>query len=157
MRTERSDHTLQPTALVNEAYLRLMPQGSREWQSRSHFLAAAAQVMRRVLVDYARARRSKKRGGDAVRLQFDDHLAVAGAAWENQMIDLDAALSKLAELDPRQVRALEARYFAGMTEAEIAEVEGVSERTVKRDCKAGLAWLNAELSPARAATAKSRI
>ena len=145
MKRERPDHTLQPTALVNEAWYRLLPQLGREWESRAHFLAVAGQVMRRVLVDHARARNSKKRFGHAVRLEFDDRLAVAGSNWTDQILDVDAALQKLAEVDPRQARVLQARFFAGMTAAEIAITEGMSERTVKRDCKHGLAWLCAEL------------
>jgi RNA polymerase sigma factor (TIGR02999 family) len=151
MRRERAGHTLQPTALVNEACLRLLPQRGRDWQSRSHFMAVAGQVMRRVLVDYARARNSKKRAGNAVRLEFDENLAIAAGGWEDQVIDVDTALRKLAEFDPRQARVLEARFFAGMTEAEIAVVEGTSERTVKRDCKAGLAWLYGEMGSGKAA------
>lgn len=152
MRKERGDHTLQPTALVNEAYIRLMDQTSRPWQSRGHFLAAAAQVMRRVLVDYARAKRAKKRAGEAVRVVLSEDICVTGQPWDEQVLDLDAALLKLAQFDARQAKIIEMRFFTGMTEEEVAEVLGVSERTVKRDCKAGRAWLYGELQPKRRIT-----
>lgn len=152
MRKERGDHTLQPTALVNEAYIKLMDQTSRPWHSRGHFLAAAAQVMRRVLVDYARAKRAKKRAGEAVRVVLTEDICVTSQAWDEQVLDLDAALLKLAQLDARQAKIIEMRFFTGMTEGEIAEVLGVSERTVKRDCKAGRAWLYGELQPKRSIT-----
>lgn len=147
MKGERSDHTLQPTALVNEAYLRLVDQRGKEWHNRAHFLAVAGQVMRRVLVDYARARKSKKRAGDAVRLALDENFLSTDAAWEDRVIDIDNAISKLAKLDPRQATIIEMRFFAGMTETEIATALDISERTVKRDCKSGQAWLYGELKP----------
>jgi len=147
MRNERSDHTLQPTALVNEAYLRLVEQRGKEWQSRGHFLGVAAQVMRRVLVDYARAKKSHKRAGQAIRLTLEENFLPSIKPWEDHVIDIDTALNKLSTFDPRQARIIELRYFAGMTDCEIADVVGVSERTVKRDCKAGRAWLHGELQP----------
>jgi RNA polymerase sigma factor (TIGR02999 family) len=148
MRRERSDHTLQPTALVNEAYLRLVGQRGKVWQNRAHFLAVAGQVMRRVLVDYARARNSKKRAGNIVRLPLEENLLAGGESWEARVIDIDRALIKLAEIDPRQARIIEMLFFSGMTEAEVAAALGISERTVKRDYKSGRAWLYGELTRA---------
>jgi RNA polymerase sigma factor (TIGR02999 family) len=147
MSGERSDHTLQPTALVNEAYLRLVTQRDKTWQNRSHFLAVAAQVMRRVLVDYARARNSQKRAGQAMRVELDEALLFSRTGWEDRVIDIDNALGKLSDFDERMAKVIEFRYFAGMTETEIAKYLNVSDRTVKRDCKAARAWLQGELSP----------
>ena len=145
MRTERKDHTLQPTALVNEAYLRLLGQKGKDWKDRKHFLVVAAQVMRRVLIDYARARGSAKRAGHARRLTLDEAMAVTHDHWAEELLDLDAAMSRLAEFDPRQARIIELRFYGGLTETEIAEELGVSERTVKREWKVGRAWLYGEL------------
>ena len=158
LRGERSDHTLQPTALVNEAYLRLLGQRGKDWQNRGHFMAVAAQVMRRVLVDHARARNSQKRAGQAGKVSLEEGVIVANDCWADDFIDLDAALQKLATLDPRQAQIIELRFFAGMTEAEIADVLGVSERTVKRDWNTGRAWLYGELrkNPKGAARAASQ-
>ena len=152
---ERNDHTLQPTALVNEAYLRLVTQKDKTWQNRSHFLAVAAQVMRRVLVDYARAKNSQKRAGQAVRVELDEALALSKPGWQERVIDVDNALKKLAAFDERMAKVIEFRYFAGMTETEIALHLNISDRTVKRDCKAARAWLQGELSPADAGAAPS--
>lgn len=145
MKAERRDHTLQPTALVNEAYLRLKGQQGRNWQNRGHFLAVATQIMRRVLIDHARARRSEKRAGRACRVDFDEAIGSPAAQWAEELLDLDAALARLAQLDPRQVRIIELRFYGGLTEAEIALEVGVSERTVKREWKVGRAWLFGEL------------
>jgi RNA polymerase sigma factor (TIGR02999 family) len=145
LRRERPDHTLQPTALVNEAYLRLSSQRNVQWESRSHFFGIAAQVMRRILVDYARRHRSGKRGGGIPFVQFDDNLGVS----ENQCAlvgNLDEALERLRALSPRQARVVEMRFFGGMTEEEIAEVLGVTSRTVKRDWEKARAWLYGELA-----------
>jgi RNA polymerase sigma-70 factor (ECF subfamily) len=145
MRRERPDHTLQPTALVNEAYEKLSSQRNVHWESRAHFFGIAAQVMRRILVDYARRHRSGKRGGGILFVQFDDSLGVS----EDQcalVSNLDEALERLRALSPRQARVVEMRFFGGMTEDEIAEVLGVTSRTVKRDWKNARAWLYGQLS-----------
>jgi RNA polymerase sigma factor (TIGR02999 family) len=145
LRAERKDHTLQPTALVHEAYLRLASRREKEWLNRTHFLAVAAQAMRRVLVDCARARYSKKRGGDAHRIEFDPELAGSTDTWAEELLDIDLALSRLAELDERQAKVVEMRFFAGLTEIEIGQLLGVSERTVKREWEFARAWLEGEL------------
>jgi RNA polymerase sigma-70 factor, ECF subfamily len=144
MKSERRDHTLQPTALVNEAYLRLLGQSGRQWKNRNHFLAAATQVMRRILVDYARAHKSAKRGHGSGR-SIEGEIGTKGDQWSEELLDLDAALDRLASLDQRQARIIELRFFGGLTEAEIAAAIGISERTVKREWKAGKAWLYGEL------------
>lgn len=146
MRGERSDHTLQPTALVHEAFLRLVDRRS-DWQSRSHFYAAAAQAMRRVAVDHARARSRNKRGGKAVRV---DLTAVAEAASVEpasaDVLALDEALSRLEKLDPQQARLVELRFFAGMSVEECAESLGVSPVTVWRQWRLAKAFLYRELA-----------
>lgn len=145
LRSERKGHTLQATALVHEAYLRLASQRDKEWKNRTHFLAVAAQAMRRVLVDCARARYAKKRGGDMYRVEFDANLVVT-ENWAAELLDIDVALSRLAELDERQAKVVEMRFFAGLTEPEIAQLLGISERTVKREWEFARAWLEGELS-----------
>jgi RNA polymerase sigma-70 factor (ECF subfamily) len=145
MRSERGDHTLQPTALVNEAYLRLVGQRGKQWKNRNHFLALATQVMRRILVDYARAYRSAKRGGGRPGASSTNEIGTKVDKSLDELLDLDNALDRLAKLDPRQVRIIEMRFFGGLTEAEIAATIGISERTVKREWKAGRAWLYGEL------------
>ena len=145
LRQERAGHTLQPTALVHEAYLHLAAQKGADWQNRAHFFSAAAQAMRRILVDYARERRAQKRGGDRQRVPPDEAFTFAEERSED-LLALDGALEKLAGLDPRQSRIVELRFFGGLTEAEIAEVLGVSEKTVKRDWSVAKAWLYAEMS-----------
>jgi RNA polymerase sigma factor (TIGR02999 family) len=146
MRNERRDHTLQPTALVNEAYVRLIRDQAVAWQGRAHFFAAAAVVMRHILVDYAKQRRAAKRPGGKVRVELNEVQAAAVPRLD-QMLILDEALSRLAELDQRQARIVEMRYFGGLTEEEVAEVLGLSTRTVKRDWRFARAWLQAQLSP----------
>ncbi len=146
MAGERADHTLQPTALVNEAYLRLVDQKDKPWENRNHFLAVASQVMRRVLVDYARARKSQKRAGNFVRIELEDSLLTTGTGWQERVIDIDNALAKLASFDPRMARIVELRYFTGMTESEIATLLDRSDRTVKRECRTARAWLQGELN-----------
>jgi RNA polymerase sigma-70 factor (ECF subfamily) len=138
MRGERQGHTLQPTALVHEVYLRLAGQDVR-WRSRRGLLAVAGRVMRRVLVDHARAHHAAKRGGDAVRVTLVDD--AAGVQPDLDLLALDQALSALAELDPRQVEIVELRYFAGLTVAETAVTLGISEATVKREWAVSRAWL----------------
>jgi RNA polymerase sigma factor (TIGR02999 family) len=141
---EGKDPVLQPTLLVHEAYLRLVDQSRVHWQGRSHFLAVGAQAMRRVLVDMARERRRLKRGGDRQRITLDDALALSPGRDED-LLAVDEALHRLAELDPRQARIVELRFFAGMTVAEVAEVLGVSKRTVEAEWTAVRAWLRREL------------
>jgi RNA polymerase sigma factor (TIGR02999 family) len=144
LRAERSEHTLQPTALVHEAYLRLVGQHDVAWQNRAHFCGVAAQVMRRILVDHARSRRAAKRGGAAARVTLADALAVVEGR-DVSVIALDRALDKLAALDPRLGRVVELRYFGGLTKREAAEALGVSPATVDRETATATAWLRREL------------
>lgn len=140
LRRERSNHTLQPTALVNEAFLRLVEQRDVRWKNRAHFFGIAAQAMRRVLVDHARANGRLKRGGPQARVTLDE--ATMGA--EGRSVDLlamDEALERLAALDARQARIVELRYFAGLSIEETAEVIGISPATVKREWSMARAWL----------------
>jgi len=153
MRRERAGHTLQPTALVHEAFLRLLRLPPGSVQNRVHFFALAAQAMRRILADHARRHRAAKRGGSAVRVPLElveggpDAAALAGApdAPEVAADDLDAALEDLAKLDARQARVVELRFFGGLSIEETAEVLGVSPATVKRDWLVARAWLHREL------------
>jgi RNA polymerase sigma-70 factor (ECF subfamily) len=145
LQRERPGHTLQATALVHEAYMRLTDQREIEWQDRTHFFAVAAQVMRRILVDHARQRKAGKRGGGAVQVPFTEELSLADDQCD--LIEgIDAALERLERLSPRQARVVELRFFSGLTEEEIAEVLGVSSRTVKRDWTIARAWLYGELT-----------
>jgi RNA polymerase sigma factor (TIGR02999 family) len=143
MAGERAGHTLQPTALINEAYLRLVDMRQVDWQSRSHFLAMSARVMRRVLVDMARARNGKKRDGGA-RVTFDEGLAVTGEPAQ-ALLALDDALEALAKQHPRKSQVIELRFFGGLTEQEAAGVLNVSPDTVTRDWRFAKAWLQREL------------
>jgi RNA polymerase sigma factor (TIGR02999 family) len=154
MRRERAGHTLQPTALVHEAFLRLLRLPPGSVQSRVHFFALAAQAMRRILADHARRHRAAKRGGSAVRVPLELVEGGAGAeavagippgSPEVAADDLDAALEDLAKLDPRQARVVELRFFGGLSIEETAEVLGVSTATVKRDWLVARAWLHREL------------
>ena len=145
MRRERADHTLQPTALVNEAYLRLVDQRDVEWRDRAHFLGVAAQLMRMILVDHARARRAAKRAGGAERVSLDDTVIVVGER-DVDLLALDEALGRLAALDPRLCRVVELRYFGGLTTRETAEVLGVSTATVEREWATARGWLRRELT-----------
>ena len=141
---ERTGHTLSTTALVHEAYLRLVDQTRARWVDRAHFFAVAAGVMRRILVDYARRFRAAKRGGDAQRVDLD--LAEVSLEERSEMvINLDEALGRLAELNPRLSQVVEYRFFGGMTEEETAEALGVTDRTVRRDWIKAKAWLSREL------------
>ena len=142
---ERQGHTLQPTALVNEAYLRLVDQNSVTWQSRAHFYSVAASMMRRVLIDHARTRATEKRGGGAVRLSLED-VQVPVEERAANFVAMDEALERLSQFNERGRQIVEMRFYAGMTEEEIAEVLGVSTRTVLRDWKAARVWLFRELS-----------
>ena len=148
MAREKRDHTLQPTALVHEAYLRLVDQTRVDWRGRTHFRAVGARVMRRILIDHARRREGLKRGGGRQRVTLGDSL-LRPPDPEVELPDLLAindALDKLARLDERQARIVELRFFGGLTMAEIAEALGVSERTVGEDWKHGRVWLQRELS-----------
>jgi RNA polymerase sigma-70 factor (ECF subfamily) len=143
MRRERQDHTLQPTALINEAYLRLA-KGNLDWQNREHFIGVAAHVMRRVLVDYARAHRAKMRGGELRRVELEEGLAISEERTE-EMLALDEALNRLTEVNPRQARVVELRYFGGLSVEQIAAVLTIGPRSVKRDWALARIWLFNEL------------
>jgi RNA polymerase sigma factor (TIGR02999 family) len=144
LQRERPDHTLQATALVHEAYLRLVDQKKVQWQNRAHFFGVAAQVMRRLLVDHARQQHAAKRGGVVPKLALDEALQVADARAAD-VVALDEALTALAALDPQHSRLVELRFFGGLTIEETAEVLGVSPATVKRDWSMAKAWLYREL------------
>ena len=140
MRRERAGHTLQTTALINEAYIRLFEAQGVSWQNRAHFLGISARVMRRVLVDFARERGYRKRGGGNRRVPLDEALVVAETP-DADLIALDDALNALAEVDPRKSRAIELRFFGGLSIEEAALILKVSPETVKRDCRLAKAWL----------------
>jgi len=144
LRRERSDHTLQTTALANEAYLKLAGLEKWDWRDRAHFFGVMAAIMRRVLIDHARKHRAARRGGGATRVPLEEGLQVA-ADRPQDLIALDDALSRLGALDPRQERIVELRFFTGLSVEETAEVLGISPRTVKRDWAVARAWLRAEL------------
>lgn len=148
MRREQSDHTLQPTALVHEAWLRLVEQ--REWnvQNRAHFFGMAAQAMRRILVDHARAAKAEKRGGDHVIVPLENAFVVA-MQHPAELIDVHRALERLRQLDPQRATVAEMRFFGGLSVDEIAEVTTVAPRTVDRQWRAARAWLSLELSSGR--------
>ncbi|HWJ56499.1 MAG TPA: ECF-type sigma factor [Vicinamibacterales bacterium] len=148
LRRERSDHTLQPTAVVHEAFLRLVDQRRVSWQNRAHFFAVAARLMRRVLVDHARAHQAEKRGGLARRIPLEDWNAGQQPPRVDlvDLVDLDAALDRLSALDPDQARVVELRFFGGLTVEETAEVVGASSATVKRDWHSARAFLYRELA-----------
>jgi len=145
LRRERSTHTLQSTALVNEAFLRLVNQQDVQWRSRAHFFGIAAQMIRRILVDHARAAQADKRGAGAVRIELEDHLAVSSQS-ELDLVGLDDSLKKLAELDERQARIVELRFFTGLSVEETAEVMQISTATVKREWSSARAWLYREMT-----------
>jgi RNA polymerase sigma factor (TIGR02999 family) len=142
---ERGEHTLQASALVNEAYLRLLDVKRIEWQDRAHFFAMAARVMRRILVESARARKFQKRGGDARRISFDEALVVSREPHQD-LVALDDALTALSEIDPRKGQVIEMRYFGGLSVEETAEALQVSTGTVMRDWRLAKIWLLHELS-----------
>jgi RNA polymerase sigma factor (TIGR02999 family) len=145
LRQERSDHTLQSTALVHEAYLRLAGQHPPEWQNRAHFFGIAARIMRQILVEHARSRAAAKRGGSACRLTLDAAVALPSQPAVD-VVELDRALTDLAELDPQQSRIVELRFFGGLTIEDTSEVLGISPATVKRDWVTARAWLFREIS-----------
>ncbi len=144
MRRERANHTLGATALVNEAYLKLVDQNRVTWKNRAHFFAIAAQAMRRILVNYAQARVAQKRGGGQILATYDDD-ATPREARAADLVALDEALERLAVLSDRQAKVVEFRFFAGLNQDEIAEVLGVSVPTVRRDWRVARAWLSNEL------------
>jgi len=141
LRRERSDHTLQPTALIHEAYMRLVDQNVPEWRSRSHFFGVAAQLMRQILVDHARARAAAKRGGGEAKLSLDAGLQYSEERSQ-ELVALDDALTDLAKLDPRKAKVVELRYFGGLSVEETAEALGVSVATVGRELRFAEAWLH---------------
>ncbi len=145
LRSERPNHTLQPTALVHEAYLKLIDQTRVQWQGRTHFFAIGAQIIRRILVDHARQHKRRKRGGGAARVTLDDAVALAPQRDE-EILALDEALERLAKLDPRQAQVVEMRFFGGLSVKEVAEQLKVSTRTVEGDWTMARAWLLRELS-----------
>jgi RNA polymerase sigma-70 factor, ECF subfamily len=144
MRRERVDHTLQATALVHEAYLKLIEQRSVSWQSRAHFFGVAAQLMRRILIDHARGHSRQKRGGDEQKVSLDEAL-VFSEQHADELLAVDDSLDQLAKIDPRQAKIVEMRFFGGLSVEEAAEVLGVSPKTVKRDWSVAKAWLYADL------------
>ena len=144
MAAERPNHTLQATALVNEAYVRLVDARQASWQDRAHFFALCARAMREILIDHARARRSEKRGGAEVAVQLDEALAAAPSPEAN-LLELDDALKRLAEIDPRKSQVVELRFFGGLSLEETAEALKVSTKTVQRDWDMARGWLYREL------------
>lgn len=145
LRRERAGHTLQTTALIHEAYIRLVDQRNVQWQNRAQFFGVAAQLMRRILVDHARTKKRTKRGGSAVRVSLDQAMVITQEP-EIDVIALDQALNRLAEIDPQQSRIVELRFFSGLSVEETAEVLGISPATVKRDWSVAKAWLHREIS-----------
>jgi RNA polymerase sigma-70 factor (ECF subfamily) len=145
MRGERVGHALQTTALVNEAYLRLIERECQSWQNRAHFYAAAAKLMRHILVDFARSRDRVKRGGGMEQVSLDEAVTMTEDN-ASEFLTLDEALTTLSKLDERQSQVVELRFFGGLTESEIAEVLKVSERTVQSDWRQARSWLLGELS-----------
>jgi RNA polymerase sigma factor (TIGR02999 family) len=141
---ERPNHTLDSAALVNEAYIRIIDQRHVNWQNRAHFFAIAARLMRRILVDYARARVVAKRGGDVVKISLTDTTAASGQR-ASELIEIDEALTRLASLDPRKCQVVELRFFAGLSVEETAEALKISPNTVMRDWSTAKAWLHREL------------
>jgi len=145
LRNERHGHTLQPTALVNDALMRLIGTADLEWRNRAHFFAVAATVMRRILIDSARAHKAEKRYGEQIQVTLDSNLAYEWRQAES-LLSLNEALDRLSQLDPRLCKVVEMRFFAGMTEAETAEVLNISVRTVKRDWQFAKDWLYRQIS-----------
>src|SRR5207302_2090385 len=144
LRAERADHTLQPTALVHEAYLKLVAQRNANWQNRAHFFAVASQLMRRILVDYARGHLRAKRGGKQVKLPLDKVFIISRGRCD-ELLALDESLERLGKLDARQSRIVELRFFGGLSVEEGSKVLRVSAKTVKREWSLAKAWLYGEL------------
>lgn len=147
MRRERRDHTLQPTALVHEAFLQLIDQNRVQWQNRTQFFAVAAQLMRRIVLKHARSHRADKRGGKAIKVTLDE-AAVSSEKTAADLVALDEALDRLTSFDPRQGRIVELRYFGGLTVEEVAECLELSTATVKRETRIARAWLQREMTRA---------
>jgi RNA polymerase sigma factor (TIGR02999 family) len=147
LESERSGHTLQPTALVHEAWIRLAGQGDPDWRNRAHFVACAAHAMRHVLVDHARARAAEKRGSDPIHVSLSEATPAAGGSQGVDLMGLDAAMERLAVLSPRQARVVELKYFGGLTNEEVATVLEVSASVVRKDWTVARAWLRRELEP----------
>lgn len=145
LRHERPGHTLQTTALIHEAYLKLVDQKNVHWQNRAHFFGIAAQLMRRILVDHARTKKRAKRGGSDIRVSFND-ANLMGQTKDLDIVALDEALGRLAAIDQQQSRIVELRFFSGLTVEETAEVLAISPATVKRDWSMAKAWLHREIS-----------
>jgi RNA polymerase sigma factor (TIGR02999 family) len=145
LRQERPGHTLQTTALINEAYLRLVDQKSMRWQNRAHFFGIAAQLMRRILVDHARAKHRAKRGGSGIRISLSK-VTVRKTDRDIDLVELDQALNRLAEIDEQQSKIVELRFFSGLTVEETAAALNISPATVKRDWQVAKAWLHREIS-----------
>ena len=145
LRKERSNHTLQPTALVHEAYMKLIDQNRVKWQNRAHFFGIAAQVMRRILMDHARKHQADKRGGEFEKLPIEEEILIVSQDKSAELIALDEALEELAKIDPDKARIVELRYFGGLSVEETAEALDVSPQTVLRDWKLARAWLAVEI------------
>ncbi|MBS1830152.1 MAG: sigma-70 family RNA polymerase sigma factor [Acidobacteria bacterium] len=145
MRRERKDHTLQPSALVNEAYVKLIGAQDVPWQNRGHFYAAAARVMRNILIDYARTRAAERRGGAPVRAPLREDMLMVEEDPDRFLL-LDAAMDRLEQLDPRQAKVVELRFYGGLNVEETAAALDISEKTVKRDWAVARAWLEAEIA-----------
>lgn len=145
LKNERPNHTLNTTALVHEAYLKLVHQDRASWENRAHFFAIAAQAMRRVLITYAKGRLAQKRGGGEPIVTFNEEV-MSGDVRANELVALDKALNQLNEMSPRQGKIVELRFFGGLTEPEIAKLMKISESTVKREWRVARAWLNRELN-----------
>jgi RNA polymerase sigma factor (TIGR02999 family) len=144
MRGERENHTLQPTALVHEVYMRLIDQHSVDWNNRLHFFGIASEMMRRILVTHAVAKKTDKRGGEFVHIELDEAVSFAGEQ-EIDFVDLDNALNELEKFSPRQAKVVEMRFFGGLTNEEVAAVLNLDERTIKRDWRTAKAWLYEKL------------
>jgi RNA polymerase sigma factor (TIGR02999 family) len=144
MEGQRTDHILQTTALVNEAYLRLADQTNPHWQNRAHFFAVAARAMRQIVVDYARSQQARKRGGGALKIELDE-AAIVSPEQSKEIVDLHEALERLAALDSRKAQVVELKYFGGLNYDEMAEVLKISRVTVRRDWEFARAWLHTEL------------
>ena len=145
LRREDLSHSLQPTALVHEAYLRLIDQTKVQWQNRAHFFGVAAQMMRRILIDHAKTKHRLKRGGTAIKVALDENVNISQERAV-ELIALDDALQELAQMDERKSRIVELRYFGGLSVVETAEVLGVSDKTVMRDWNLAKAWLYQQLT-----------
>jgi len=146
LRRERSNHTLQSTALVHEAFMRLVQQQDVQWRNRAHFYAIAAQMIRRILVDYARSQHAEKRGSGAIKLALDEAMAVPQTGADIALLGLNDALDRLAELDERQGKIVELRFFAGLSIEETAEVMHLSPASIKREWQTARAWLFREMT-----------